>query len=67
MVLISDGTSEKGARVRNNLGNMIWLSNLFRSRAVTNVFKQRHIFLYKLPSNISNIIVLPVFKTYVGF
>ena len=36
MVLILDGSSEIGAHVRSNLGHIICLRHLFRSRTVTN-------------------------------
>ena len=58
MVLILDGYSEIGAQVRSDLGYLICLRHLFKSRTVTNL-KESHIFLHtcakcsELPSNIS--------------
>ena len=60
MILILDGISEIGARVRGNLCYLISLRHLIRSRAVTNKMCI-HIFLYacanasELPSDINTL------------
>ena len=63
-VPLKDGNSEKGAHVWSDLGSLICLRHLFRSRAVTDMtsFHIRLIFHHtctifpELPSNISTII-----------
>ena len=62
MVLILDGHSDIGARVRSNLCYLICLGHLVRSRAFTNLFfllRKDIVFLHacaicsELPSNMS--------------
>ena len=64
MVLISDGKSERGARVRSNLCYLICLRQLVRSRAATNrIFLAEKIFLHtcaacsELPPSISTMVI----------
>ena len=63
IVSILDGYTEKGSHVWSNLGSLICLKHLFRSRAVTNqIFSQkRHIYF---PSWVRNMFWVTIWYKY---